>query len=269
MASTQTDVNSDTTQDTDDVNFAHSNEDIGGQMTLVEHLDELRKRIFICAIAVVILTIVAFIFYNPILKFLLLPLPVSANEFSMVAGHPKLVVTGVGEGFSVVLKLSVAVGLALAAPVWLYQIWAFFSPALTKKERRYAIPFMLIGVGLFIAGIAVGFVTLRFPIQWLIGFGQNTFTELISANSYFSFVAFFLLAFGVVFELPLVLTFLAMVGIVNSAYLKKNRMYILIALWLISTIITPGSDPYSPVILSVALTVLFFISELLIRFIGK
>ncbi len=269
MASTQTDFDSNTAQHPEDEYISGSAEEIGGQMTLVEHLDELRKRIFICAIAVVILSVVAFIFYNPILKFLLLPLPVTANEFSLAAGHPKLVVTGVGEGFSVVLKLSVAVGLALAAPVWLYQVWAFFSPALTKKEKRYAFPFMLIGVGLFIAGLAVGFVTLRFPIQWLIGFGQSTFTELISADSYFTFVAFFLLAFGVVFELPLILTFLAMVGIVNSAYLKKNRMYILIGLWLISTIITPGSDPYSPIILSVALTVLFFISELLIRFIGK
>lgn len=239
------------------------------KMTIIEHLAELRKRLFFSLIAVILFSILGFVFYQPILRFLLMPLPAEANILTQHSNQPKLVVTGIGEGFSVVLKLSFAVGIALAAPVWLWQVWGFLAPAMTKKERKYALPFTLIGTILFIVGLTVGFVTLRFPINWLVTFGQNTFIELISADSYFSFVGFFLLAFGIVFELPLVLTFLAVLGIINSRMLAKNRSYILIGLWFLSTVITPGSDPYSPIILSVAFTFLFFVSEFMIRFIKK
>jgi sec-independent protein translocase protein TatC len=148
-------------------------------------------------------------------------------------------------------------------------LWAFISPALTRRERKYALPFTLIGIGLFVLGIAVGFVTLRFPINWLVNFGSGNFVHLITADSYFSFTAFFMLAFGVTFELPLVLTFLSVMGIISSQLLAKNRAYILVGLWVASCFITPGSDPYSPIILGTALTFLFFVSELLIRAIKR
>ncbi len=146
----------------------HSDEEelLGGEMTLVEHLSELRQRLFVCVVAVAVGAIVAFIFWQPILDFLQSPLPAAANSLTTHGAHAKLVVTGVGEGFSTVLKLSIAVGCALAAPIWIYQLWAFISPALTRREKRYAMPFTLVGVGLFLAGLAVGFVVLRFPVNW-------------------------------------------------------------------------------------------------------
>ncbi len=178
--------------------------------------------------------------------------------------------SGLGESVTVILKICLGVGLALAAPVWLFQVWGFIAPALTRREKRYALPFTLIGVGLFVAGLAVGFVTLHFPISFLISFGRDSgFNELISAESYFSFVLFFMLAFGATFELPLVLTFLAVVGILSSQKLAKNRAYALVGLWGLATVITPGADPYSPIILGVSLTILYFLSEILIRAIGK
>ncbi len=240
----------------------------GAEMSLVDHLAEIRKRLFVCIIAAVIGSILAFIFWEPILTFLLNPLPAAADALSR-NGQPKLIVSGIGEGFSTALKLSLGVGIALASPIWIYQLWAFIAPALTRREKKYALPFTLIGVVLFAAGLAVGFVVLRFPINWLIQFGQSHFTELITADNYFSFILFFMLAFGVVFELPLVLTFMALVGIVNSKMLAQRRTYILVGLWIVSCFITPGADPYSPVILGVAFTVLYFISEGLIRLIGK
>jgi sec-independent protein translocase protein TatC len=115
----------------------------------------------------------------------------------------------------------------------------------------------------------VGFVTLRFPINWLISFDQSQFVHLITASSYFSFVAYFLLAFGVVFELPLVMTFLSLIGVVTPQKLSKNRPQILVGLWIVSTVITPGADPYSPIIVGISLTSLFFLSEVLIRVINK
>jgi sec-independent protein translocase protein TatC len=245
-------------------------EDQGAAMTLVEHLEELRRRLFISILAVVVGAVVAFIFWQPILGFLLTPLPNITN--AILNGHhggPALIVTGVGEGFTVALKLSIAVGLAIACPVTLYQLWAFIAPGLTRRERRYAAPFTALGAGLFVVGLAVGFVVLRYPIDWLVHFGQGKFVYLPDAGSYFTFVAFFLLAFGVVFELPLVLTFLSMVGVVNSRLLRQRRAYALFGLWLLSCFITPGADPYSPVIIGVAMTILYELSILLMRAIGK
>ena len=245
-------------------------EPTGGEMSLVEHLEELRTRLFISAVAVVITSIVAFIFWQPILTFLTSPLPAASNVLTNPKTHqPMLAVTGVGEGFSTVLKISVGVGIALATPIWLYQLWGFIAPALTRREKKYALPFTFIGSSLFIVGLSVGFIVLRFPINWLISFGQSHFQEIITADNYFSFVMFFLLAFGLTFELPLVLTFLAMVGVVSSSWLAQRRAYILVGLWIASCFITPGADPYSPVILGVSFTVLYFLSEILIRAMGK
>ena len=244
--------------------------DDGAQMTLIEHLTELRSRLFYSILAIVIGSIIGFIFYEPILHFLLLPLPREANLLTPKNGDTtKLVVTQIGEGFTVAFKLALAVGIALSTPVWLYQVWAFISPALTRKEKKHALPFVLIGVVLFVLGISVGFLTLRYPISFLVDFGGNSFVHLISADSYFSFTAFFLLAFGLVFELPLVMTFLAVLGIISSEFLAKNRAYILTGLWIASCFITPGADPYSPVILGIAFTFLYFVSEGLIRIIKK
>jgi len=220
-------------------------------------------------LAVVVGGIITFVFYDPILRFLLSPLPIESNALAGHSGHAKLAVTGIGEGFAVVLKLAVAGGIILAAPVLLYQIWGFLAPALTRREKHYALPFTAIGVVLFLAGLALGFVVLRFPINFLLSFGQDRFVEVITADSYFSFVTFFMLAFAITFELPLVLTFLAVLGVVSSKMLREKRMYILVSLWVASCFITPGADPYSPIILGVSFTFLYFVSEVLIRAIKK
>jgi sec-independent protein translocase protein TatC len=242
----------------------------GGTMSLVEHLEELRKRIIISAITIALGSIVGFIFWKQIMTFLLLPMPGATNGLvEGPDGATRLVTNGIGEAFSVVLKLAVAVGICLGSPVILYQLWAFISPGLTRRERRWAGPFVLIGVVLFLAGLVVGFLTLRFPVSFLINFGKDNFLELVTADSYFTFVAFFMLAFGIVFELPLVLTFLAQLGIVSSKLLRSKRVAALVILWILCTFLTPGTDPYSPIVLGVAMTVLYELSIILIRVTGK
>src|SRR5215510_4602356 len=215
-------------------------------MSIVEHLEELRRRLFLCTVAVLIGAAVAFLFRGPILQLLLEPLPARANVLVSAGGKAKIAVTGIGEGFGIVLKLSIAVGIALASPVWIYHLWRFIAPALTRREKRHGLTFTLVGLALFAAGLAVGFVTLRFPISWLLGFGDPYFAEIITADNYFTFVAFFLLAFGITFELPLVLTFLAQVGVVSLQTLRGHRTKILVGLWMASCFLTPGADPYSP-----------------------
>ncbi|HUY77927.1 MAG TPA: twin-arginine translocase subunit TatC [Ktedonobacterales bacterium] len=249
-------------------------EEAGATMSLVDHLEELRRRLIFCVIAVVVLTILSFVFWQQIFGFLLTPLPAAVNRIDPLNLHhagsqTRLVVTDIGGPFLIALKVSLAMGIALASPVVLYELWGFLSPALTRKERRYALPFTGLGVGLFIAGLVVGFVVLRYPVDWLVSFGSSRFDLLLTADSYFTFIAYFLLAFGIVFELPLVITFLGVVGIVNSKMLIEKQMYILFGLWFAACFITPGADPYSPVIIGAAFTILFYLSVLLLRVLRK
>ena len=118
---------------------------------------------------------------------------------------------------------------------------------------------------LFIAGIALGFIVLRYPVQWLVNFASSSFAELVTADSYFTFVAFFLLAFGIVFEIPLVLTFLAQIGLVTSRTLTRRRPTVHIGMWIAATFLTPGADIYSPIILGIAMSFLFELTIVFIK----
>jgi len=238
------------------------NDEDGATMSLVDHLEELRQRIFKALVAVVLGAIVAFIFRVQIMNFLTLPLPKTADA---IGKDHNLVVTGLAEGFTVFLKLSLAVGFLAAVPVILYQVWAFISPGLYQKEKKTALPFVFLGIILFLAGIALGFVVLRYPVEWLVSFASSNFTELVTADSYFTFVAFFLLAFGVVFEIPLVLTFMAQLGLITSQTLRKKRPTAHVGMWIAATFLTPGADIYSPIILGVAMSILFELTIVFIR----
>ncbi|MBE3561693.1 MAG: twin-arginine translocase subunit TatC [Ktedonobacteraceae bacterium] len=225
-------------------------------MSLVDHLEELRWRIFKSLIAIAVGSIVAFIFREPIMAFLQTPLP------SIVK---KLTVTGIGEGFTVTLMVSIATGFIVALPVTLYQTWAFIAPGLYEHEKKHAVPFILTGIALFVAGISLGFFVLRYPVQWLITFGAASFNELVTAGSYFGFVAFFLLAFGVIFELPLVLIFMAKIGLITPETLARKRAAAHVGMWLAPAILLPGADPYSPIIMGAAMSILYEGTILFIR----
>ncbi len=240
-------------------------EDDESSMSLVDHLEELRWRIFKSLIAIVVGGVVAFIFRNQITQFLEIPLPTQQAD----AIGNKLIVTGLAEGFTVFLKLAFAGGFILALPVVLYQTWAFIAPGLIEKEKKYAVPFIFIGIFLFLAGIALGFIVLRYPVQWLVTFASSSFTELVTADSYFTFVAFFMLAFGLVFELPLVITFLAQIGVVTSDTLKKRRAASHVGMWIAATFLTPGADIYSPIILGVAMSCLYELTIIFIKITKK
>ncbi len=232
-------------------------------MSLVDHLEELRWRIFKILIAVAVFSIVAFIFREQIMSFLTWPLPKTAD--SLGHGNQKLIVTGLGEGFTTYLLLAIAGGFVAALPVTLYQVWAFVAPGLYEHEKKHAVPFIIVGVILFVAGLALGYIVLQYPVAWLVNFASDSFTELVSVSSYFTFVAFFLLAFGVVFEIPLVLTFLSIIGVITAETLTKKRAVAHVGMWIAATIITPGADLYSPIILGIAMSFLFELSVIFIK----
>jgi sec-independent protein translocase protein TatC len=245
-----------------DTNEDEEEEDDGSSMTLVEHLEELRWRIFKCLIAVAVFTIVAFIFRVQLMTFLTAPFPKEGDALT----HGKLVVMGLTEGFTVFLLISIAAGVILSLPVILYQTWAFIAPGLYANEKKYAVPFIFIGVVLFVIGVSLGYIVLRYPVEWLVTFASNSFVELISADSYFTFVAFFILVFGLVFELPLVLTFMAKVGWVNSATLRNKRAAAHVGMWVAACFATPGADLYSPIFIGVSLSCLYELTILFIHF---
>jgi sec-independent protein translocase protein TatC len=248
---------SDTVEDDDD----DEEEDLTTS-TLEEHLEDLRRRIFISLIAVAVGSIIAFVFRIQILYVLELPLPkIAADSLT----HGKLVVSGITEGFTVYLMISVAAGFILALPVVLYQIWAFIRPAMFAKEKKYAKPFVFAGVILFAGGVTVGYFVLQYPVQWLITFASDSFAALITAGSYFTFVAFFLLAFGIVFEIPLVLTFLALVDLITAQTLIKKRTVAHISMWIAATFLTPGADLYSPIFLGISMSFLYELSIIFIK----
>jgi sec-independent protein translocase protein TatC len=235
-------------------------------MTLVEHLEELRWRIFKSLIALVVFSIAAFFFHVQILDFLTRPLPADANMIaSLTHGNQKLVITGVAEGFTTYLLVSIAAGFILSLPVILYQVWAFISPGLYAHEKKHAVPFIVAGLVLFIVGLSLGYVVLQYPINWLVNFASDNFTSLISAGNYFTFIAYFLLAFGVMFEIPLVLTFLSIIGVINAETLTRKRAVAHVGLWVASTVITPGADPYSPIFLGVSMSCLYELSIIFIK----
>jgi len=244
-----------------DIDNTDEEEDDGSSMTLVEHLEELRWRIFKSLIAIVVGAIIAFIFRQQIVAFLSAPLPKEADVFGN-----KPVVTGIAEGFTVFLLISIATGVILALPVILYQIWAFIAPGLYEREKKYAVPFIFIGVVLFVMGVSLGYTVLRYPVEWLVQFASTNFTELVTANSYFTFVAFFILVFGLVFELPLVLTFMAQVGWVNAATLRRKRAVAHVGMWIAACFATPGADLYSPIFIGASLSFLYELTILFIRF---
>ncbi len=235
-------------------------------MTLVEHLEELRWRIFKSLIAIVVLSVAAFFFHVQILDFLTRPLPANANVLaSLTHGKQKLTVSGVGEGFTTYLMVSVAAGFLVSLPVILYQVWAFISPGLYAREKKHAVPFIVAGLVLFAAGLSLGYIVLQYPIYWLINFASDNFSNLITAGNYFTFIAYFLLAFGIVFEIPLVLTFLSIIGLITADTLARKRAVAHVGMWIAATVITPGADLYSPIFLGVSMSCLYELSIIFIK----
>jgi sec-independent protein translocase protein TatC len=221
-----------------------------------QRLGEIRWRLFKILLALIVGTIIGFIFRQNLIDLLSRPLPVVTSALATQA-HGKLVVMGITEGFMVYLKVSLAAGILIALPVILYQIWAFLSPVLQTKGARYAVAFVLSGILLFVIGALLGYLVLRYPVQWLIFFSVANFTPLITADSYFTFAVWFVVCFGLVFELPLVLLFLARLGIVDAAGLRKKRAFVHLGMWATCAIVPVLPDIYSPIILSVALSILY------------
>jgi sec-independent protein translocase protein TatC len=229
-------------------------------MTLVDHLSELRRRIFICIAAVVLGAAVGFYFSGQLISFLKSPLPLDLNGQERVLNF-----LAPGEAFFIYVKIAIAVGIILGMPVILYQVWKFISPGLTPSERRMARPWVPIALVFFLIGVAVAWVVLPFALQFLVGFESKDFHFLPTAEAYFGFITTLFLAFGLTMEFPIVLVLLSKVGIVTSQRLRSSRRIVILGIAVFSAVVTPGGDLVSPTVLG---TVMYALFELSIRLVA-
>ncbi len=233
------------------------------EMPLMGHLGELRRRVTYIAIVVVVCVIAAFFLKDYILDILTRPL-----EDGGFTGQ--LAVLGVTEGFMQILKVSIYAGLIIALPFILYQFWAFILPGLYENEKKSTIPYVVFTTILFLAGIVFGyFVVLPVGLRFLVGYGGEYFNQLFQAERYFSFVTMFLLAFGVVFELPLVMMLMAWAGLVDHVKMRKVRKYAILVEAAIAMVFTPSQDPVSMALMLIPLIVLYEFGIWLARFVSK
>jgi sec-independent protein translocase protein TatC len=220
----------------------------GEEATLAEHLEELRGRLFVILGTIVVASIVAFVFHTRLLHWLTLPLP---------AGHRKLFALGVAEPLTVVLTLSAYTGFLLALPVVLWQLWAFFAPAVEPGAERRVLGLVSFGVALAGAGLAFGYwVLLPRALHFLTNYDNAQFTHPIQARSYLSFVSAVLVGIVVVFQTPLVIVGLVYLGVLTSRTLRKQRRlgYLVTAAIALAL---PGPDPVTTFLELLPMWILF------------
>jgi sec-independent protein translocase protein TatC len=238
-------------------------------MTIVDHLSELRRRIVVSLVVFLALSAAAFAFYEPIQEFLRRPYcEVDPRLLSELSGCDLVITKPLG-GFNFRLKLTAMVGLALASPVWLYQLYAFIVPALTSKEKRYSIPFLVSSVTLFVVGATFAYLTLPTGLNFLMTLGGPDVEPLLGAEEYLNFVGLLLIAFGVTFELPLLLFFLGLVGAVSVETLRSQRKVAFVIIVALSAVVTPSQDPYTMSIMAVPLYGLYELTILILSRVMK
>ena len=231
-------------------------------MTLTEHLGELRVRIIRSMLAVALGTIIVLAFYNQVLDFLQGPYRNLCERKPDLNATCTLNAFGPTEGFSARFRISAYGGLILALPVVLWQIWRFVVPALHAKEKRYAIPFIVSTVVLFLLGGFLAYWTLDKALEFLIGWSGEDVQNVYQVSKYVNLVFMMILAFGIGFEFPVLLVFLQLVGIVSPSQLLKQWRYAIMIVFVAAAVITPSGDPISLLLLAVPMTILYFVAVL-------
>lgn len=232
-------------------------------LTLVDHLTELRDRLIKSGWAIAITTALCLAFSEQL--FTLVRHPISHH---LPGGG--LVFTNPMDKFIAHMKLSVVCGVILACPAWIYQIWRFVAPGLYAHEKKYSGAFVLTGITLFLMGVSFAyFLVLPMAFEFLFNFGGSVDKPLITITEYLSFFATMILVFGASFELPLILVILGVLGLISSQTLREKRRYAIVALATVAAVITPP-DILSMLMLLVPLSVLYEISIIVVRLVeGK
>ena len=240
-------------------------------MTLNEHLGELRRRLVISLIAFLVATVLAVVAYQPILRFLIHPLCVANGGGTRLGGVTSssrhlgkncanLYVTSPLDGLSLRVRIAVFGGLTLASPVILFQIWRFITPGLRAREKKYAVPFVSAAFTLFLAGAATAYLTLPHTLGFLRSVGGPDLQQIYDPIPYLGLILALMTLFGITFQFPVILVSLELAHVVTPAGLLHSWRWAVISITVISAVFTPSSDPFSMLALAVPLVVFYFIS---------
>ncbi len=250
-------------------------------MTLGEHLGELRRRVIVCVVAFVVAATVAVFAYEPILHFLLRPLcsvdastvhhssPGNGSLIIASNGTCNLFVTSPLDGLALRVKIALFGGLVLASPVILFELWRFVTPGLRASERRYAIPFVLSAFTLFLAGAATAYVTLPHALGWLKSVGGPNLQAIYDPIPYLGLILLMMTIFGLTFEVPVILVSLELARVVTPARLLGWWRWAVIIIVVVAAVFTPSSDPFSMFALAIPLVAFYFLSIGIGKLLGR
>jgi len=231
---------------------------LDNQTSLLDHLNELRKRLIFCIIPFLLAVCLILPFTKAIFGFLSFPARGVIEKWAFFSPQEIAIVY---------VKIAIFTAVVLVLPVILYQIWKFILPALQVRQTRYASGFIFFTLFSFLAGCVFAYFCLvPISLRFLIGLGQGEFIPVISISKYISFVLSLVLGCGLVFELPVLIWFLSRLGIVNSAFLRKKRKYAIVVIFVLAAIITPTTDPFNMCLLAIPMVVLYEIGIWIARF---
>jgi sec-independent protein translocase protein TatC len=235
-----------------------------GTMSLRDHLAELRSRLLKALIFVGLGAVVGWILYPQIIDFLKQPycaLPAD-RRFQSGTGDCQLIFTSPLDGFMLRLKIGAVAGVILAAPFWLYQLWAFVTPGLHRRERRWTVAFVAASSVLFVAGAFLAYLTIENALALLVNLAGDSTLAVLDIVRYMSFVTSMLLVFGVAFELPLLVIMLNLVGVLSAARLRRWQRLSVFLIFAFAAVATPSQDPLSMLMLAIPMALLFELAVL-------
>lgn len=231
-----------------------------GRMPLMDHLRELRKRVVISLLALAVGTAVGWLVFDWVWEALKAPY-CAIPQSHQLNGKCALTYGGIFQSFFITLKVSFMVGMVVASPVWLYQIWAFVAPALYRSERRYTFGFLSLAIPLFACGAVLAYFFMGTSLAVLLGFAPADAVATIQIDDYLDYVLVMLMIFGVSFELPLLMVFLNLIGVLPRSLVAKHRRMAIFLMFVFAAVITPSGDPFTMSALAVPMVVLFLAAE--------
>jgi sec-independent protein translocase protein TatC len=242
-----------------------------GSMTLFEHLRELRYRLVVSAVAVIVGMTVAWFFRDDLMNVLRYPYDVAIAQLK--AKNPNadtlLVNINITSPLTLAMKVSALAGAIVTAPIWLYQLWAFVVPGLLAKEKKWTLIFLAAATPMFAGGVAVGYIVMPKGIQVLLSFTQDGVSNLQDVNAYLSFLIRIMLVFGLAFLIPLVVLMLNIVGVIKAKQLAKYRTFVIFGTFVFGAVATPSTDPFSMLALAIPMSALFLGAEVIAHILDR
>ena len=242
----------------------------GEKMPLLDHIREFRNRLIKSVAAIIIAAAVGWFFYQQIVRLLTLPFCDLGNSSTPTNNEcGDLYVNGILGPFNLQVKISLLTGVILSAPIWIYQLWAFITPALHKKEKRTAIAFAVIATPLFLTGSLLAYLILPHAVEILLGFTPDNLDNLVRFDEYLDFVLRLILIFGFAFILPLFLVALNLLGILSGKSILRPWRIAVFSCFLFAAAFTPTPDPITMIILAIPLCLIYFSAGLFALLVDK